>query len=104
MWCTPQGYELPQTITEGFLNWRSLFSKKQSRHVALAEVQVVPEPSRCVQCGICSYSCPIGIDVRAHAWAGEKINDSHCISCGECIARCPRDVLLFEKTNIFPSE
>jgi NAD-dependent dihydropyrimidine dehydrogenase PreA subunit len=62
---------------------------------------VVPDPVRCVQCGICSYHCPIGIDVRRCAWLGEPIKDSHCLTCGECVARCPRGVLRFEKSTMF---
>ncbi|MCE9573943.1 MAG: 4Fe-4S binding protein [Deltaproteobacteria bacterium] len=61
----------------------------------LAEAVVTSDPERCVQCGICSYNCPIGIDVRSHARVGAVIVDQRCISCGECIARCPRDVLWF---------
>ncbi|MBE7436284.1 MAG: 4Fe-4S binding protein [Anaerolineales bacterium] len=57
---------------------------------------VVPDPSRCVQCGICSYNCPIGIDVRAHAWLGRPVKHGECLTCGECVARCPRGVLRFE--------
>jgi ferredoxin-type protein NapH len=48
-----------------------------------------------VQCGICTYNCPIGIDVRSHARVGLPVIDGRCITCGECIARCPRDVLHF---------
>ncbi len=68
-----------------------------------AEGQVVPESSRCVQCGICSYYCPIAIDVRRHAWLDSPVIDSHCLTCGECIARCPRAVLRFEKSIVFRS-
>jgi ferredoxin len=57
--------------------------------------------SLCDQCGICSYNCPIGLDVRGHAWRGQPINDSHCLTCGECVARCPRGVLHFERTSLF---
>lgn len=71
-------------------------SEAAGRHQALANAQVVPEASRCVQCGICSYNCPIAIDVRAHAWRGQAINSSYCLSCGECVKRCPRGVLNFE--------
>jgi len=67
----------------------------------VVEGQVMPDALRCVQCGICSYHCPVGIDVRRHAWLGEPIIDSHCLTCGECIARCPRGVLRFEKSNLF---
>jgi heterodisulfide reductase subunit C len=68
-----------------------------SRHQALSEAQVVPDADRCVQCGICSYNCPIGIDVRAHAWRGKPVNSSYCLTCGECVKRCPRGVLCFER-------
>ncbi len=84
-----------------------LFNKnkeKNTRQEVLAMAYVVPEQSRCVQCGICSYNCPIGIDVRLHAWQGKPIQDSHCLTCGECVNRCPRGVLHFERTNLFKTE
>lgn len=62
---------------------------------------VVPEAARCVQCGICSFHCPIDIDVRRHAWQNRPVKDSHCLTCGECVARCPRGVLRFERTKLF---
>jgi Fe-S-cluster-containing hydrogenase component 2 len=66
-----------------------------------ATAWVVPEPGRCVQCGICSYNCPIGIDVRRHAWLGIPVKDSHCLTCGECVLRCPRGVLFLQRSNLF---
>ena len=72
-----------------------------SRRQALVEANVVSDPARCVQCGICSYNCPIAIDVRWHAWLGVPVSDSHCLTCGECVARCPRGVLHFERTRLF---
>ncbi len=74
--------------------------EETSRYRVLSTGQVVPDPFRCVQCGICSYNCPIGIDVRRFAWQGKSVQDSHCITCGECIARCPRGVLRFGRTDI----
>ena len=65
---------------------------------------VVPEHGRCVQCGICSFSCPIAIDVRRNAWLGRSISDSHCLTCGECVARCPRGVLRFERSDLFAEQ
>jgi NAD-dependent dihydropyrimidine dehydrogenase PreA subunit len=76
-------------------------SKENQRRNALAEGHVVPDPVRCVQCGICSFNCPIGIDIRRHAWLGEPIDDSHCLTCGECVKRCPRGVLRFERMDLF---
>lgn len=56
-------------------------------------LQVSADGSRCVQCGICGYSCPVAIEVREYARRGQNVTDSRCIACGECIARCPRGVL-----------
>ena len=74
-----------------------LFEQETRRRKALATAVVRAEPIRCVQCGICSYNCPMGIDVRAHAWRGLPIQHGQCLSCGECVARCPRGVLRFEQ-------
>jgi heterodisulfide reductase subunit C len=74
----------------------------ESHHLeVLTTGHVIPEPERCIQCGICSFSCPIGIDVRLHAWTGEEIEDPACLTCGECIEHCPRSVLHFERTELF---
>jgi Fe-S oxidoreductase len=75
-----------------------------SRQALLAEAQVVADAVRCVQCGICSYNCPIGIDVRAHACRGRAVQDSRCLTCGECVQRCPRGVLAFEPISLFGLE
>ena len=72
-----------------------------SAHEKLSEAQVVPDASICVQCGMCTYNCPMGIDVRAHAWRGKAIRDSHCLTCSECVNRCPRGVLRFERIPLF---
>jgi ferredoxin len=81
--------------------FKGIFRKETDRRESLVAGHVVPDPTRCVQCSICSYNCPIGIDVRRHAWTGEHVEDRHCLTCGECIRRCPRGVLRFERTNLF---
>ncbi|MCC6260778.1 MAG: 4Fe-4S binding protein [Anaerolineales bacterium] len=78
-----------------------LFRYDAKKHTILAAGQVAPDADRCVQCGICVYNCPVGIDVRAHAWRGEPIIHEYCLTCGECVARCPRGALRFEKTDLF---
>jgi ferredoxin len=83
---------------------KKFLRSEAKRREALIIGQVVPETARCVQCGICSYFCPIAIDVRRHAWQNVPIEDSHCLTCGECVARCPRGVLRFERTNLFYAE
>lgn len=80
------------------------WSSESHRLHALITGRVVPETERCIQCGICSFICPIGIDVRMHAWLGIYVEDPTCLTCGECIERCPRSVLHFEKTELFIEE
>lgn len=79
----------------------SLFQEEIRRQTVLIAGHVVPDAARCVQCGICSFNCPIGIDVRAYAWRGAPILNSRCLTCGECVARCPRGVLRFQRLPIF---
>lgn len=81
--------------------FQHLFDNERARREAMTAGQVVPDPVRCVQCGICSFNCPIGIDVRRHAWLGQPVINSRCLTCGECVARCPRGVLSFEHTDLF---
>jgi NAD-dependent dihydropyrimidine dehydrogenase PreA subunit len=68
----------------------------------LARGIVVAEPGRCVQCGICSFNCPSGIDVRAIAMAGLAVTDRRCVLCGSCVARCPRGTLRFDELGEAP--
>ncbi len=79
----------------------SIFKRDSLRRQVLVQGIVVPDPARCVQCGICSFSCPSGIDIRRHSWRGEPVVDSHCLTCGECVARCPRGALKFKRANVF---
>lgn len=72
-----------------------------SLHEMLSEAHVVPDAEICVQCGMCTYNCPMGIDVRDHAWRGKPIRDGHCLTCSECVNRCPRGVLRFERIPLF---
>lgn len=83
------------------MGFRDLFRSESARREALRAGQVTSDSARCVQCGICSFNCPIGIDVRRHAWTGEAVVNSRCLTCGECVARCPRGVLRFERTDLF---
>jgi heterodisulfide reductase subunit C len=76
--------------------FKSIFKPTHKKHQILAQGFVMTDKKRCVQCGICSYNCPAGIDVRFHAFKGKPVQDSRCLTCGECIKRCPRSVLHFE--------
>ena len=63
------------------------------------------DPSKCMQCGKCSGSCPAYDEMESHPhqFAAmvrngqiEKLMDSNaiykCLSCFACVERCPRNV------------
>jgi ferredoxin len=68
----------------------------REKYATLATAWVLPAAGRCVQCGVCSFNCPMAIDVRGHVWRGEPVHDGRCLTCGECVKRCPRGLLRFE--------
>ena len=84
----------------------SLFSRlfaKESEKEAITIIQlgwVQADSSRCIQCGVCGYNCPVGIDVRTYARQGLPVDDPTCITCGQCIEVCPRGTLSWEKVVI----
>jgi len=45
----------------------------------------------CKACGICSYECPMGIDVP------NMHRDPECILCGKCVTTCPYNVIEFKR-------
>jgi NAD-dependent dihydropyrimidine dehydrogenase PreA subunit len=79
----------------------NIFKSDATRRTSLYSGHVVSDSERCVQCGICSYNCPINIDVRAFVWRDEVVINSECLTCGECVTRCPRGVLKFTQTDLF---
>ncbi|MBI3176988.1 MAG: 4Fe-4S dicluster domain-containing protein [Chloroflexi bacterium] len=57
---------------------------------------VAADAARCVQCGVCGYNCPVGIQVRDYARQGKTVDDPRCVQCGLCIAVCPRGTLRWD--------
>jgi Fe-S-cluster-containing hydrogenase component 2 len=62
----------------------------------LNEGRVAADASRCVQCGVCGYHCPVGIQVRDVARQGKTVDDERCVKCGLCIQKCPRGTLRWD--------
>jgi ferredoxin len=57
------------------------------------DMVVTPDASRCIQCGVCGYNCPVGIPVRDFARQGRIVDDPRCVQCGRCVEVCPRGTL-----------
>ena len=78
-----------------------LLRRDKAKRRAMVSAVVVAERVRCVECGVCTYNCPLGIDVRSHVREGLPVADGYCLTCGECVARCPRGTLRFEVSSVF---
>src|SRR3972149_6362907 len=59
--------------------------------------RVTADATRCVQCGVCGYNCPVGIPVRDFARQGLAVDDPRCVQCGQCVEVCPRGTLRREE-------
>jgi NAD-dependent dihydropyrimidine dehydrogenase PreA subunit len=79
------------------------FAADTAKYRTLAAGWVTPEPRRCVQCGVCSFNCPMSIDVRRYAWLAAPVTDPGCLTCGECVKRCPRGLLRFAPIAASPT-
>jgi heterodisulfide reductase subunit A-like polyferredoxin len=55
---------------------------------------LVADPARCTDCGTCTDSCPMSVDVRALVGSG-RIEHTECAMCGSCVDACPRKVIRF---------
>jgi len=88
-------------MEEVLIVFKELFARDQRKQQVLATAYVIPQARRCVQCGICSFNCPIEVDVRSYAWRGIPLTSSRCLTCGECVARCPRGVLTLQRSDLF---
>jgi len=66
------------------------------------DAHVTPDATRCVQCGVCGYNCPVGIPVRDYARRGRIVDDPRCVQCGQCIAVCPRGTLRWSTARVNP--
>ena len=63
------------------------------------DAHVTPDATRCVQCGVCGYNCPVGIPVRDYARQGRAVDDMRCVQCGKCVEVCPRGTLRWARPN-----
>lgn len=52
------------------------------------------QKNKCISCGKCNKTCPMGIDV-VNEIKKNVINNSECIQCGVCVDNCPKNVLSY---------
>lgn len=57
--------------------------------ISLIHVEV--DKSNCINCNVCSYNCPMGIDVP------NMNRDPECILCGKCTEVCPKKIIYYKR-------
>jgi ferredoxin-type protein NapH len=60
------------------------FNKVSMLHMAV-------KTEGCLHCNVCSYSCPMGIDVP------NMHRDPECILCGKCVTTCPEKLIRYAR-------
>jgi ferredoxin-type protein NapH len=79
-WCQfcPMG-----TIAHLITKWRS-HSKKLNL--------VTFKENACIDCKVCTKSCPVNIDVHRYKEAG-RVDHPDCLKCSVCVSKCPKKAL-----------
>lgn len=60
-------------------------SKKRANHVSF-------QAQTCVDCKLCTKSCPMEIDVHGYK-EEEKVLNGDCLKCNVCVEKCPKKSL-----------
>jgi len=66
------------------------------RVLHIPQIHIEAEKDKCISCGRCNKSCPMGLDVKTMVTEGKCHFSTECIQCGACIDECPKDVLKYK--------
>ncbi|MCI9264525.1 MAG: 4Fe-4S binding protein [Oscillospiraceae bacterium] len=61
---------------------------------------VIQDKVRCVLCGKCAKSCPMGAILLDRENRSLRIDNSQCVRCGSCVKLCPREALELKKLPV----
>ena len=68
------------------------------RLLHVPQLHIEADKRKCVACGKCSKSCPMGLDVKTMVSEGKNDKCTECIQCGACVDACPKNVLKYKMT------
>ena len=61
---------------------------------AWASLRLKADASACSDCKLCTYNCPMSLDVNGMVKSG-KMENSDCILCGTCVDNCSKSVIRY---------
>ena len=61
----------------------------------LAGQKIKTDRTKCIECGQCSKTCPMSIDVMAYAKKKAPVANTLCVGCCHCVDACPTKTLLY---------
>ena len=65
------------------------------RFLHIPQLHIEADRDKCVSCGMCNKSCPMGLSVKEMVAEGKSSKCSECIQCGACVDVCPKKVLKY---------
>ena len=58
--------------------------------------KIKTDNTHCINCGQCTKTCPMAIDIAQAAQKGEAVDNLRCVGCGHCVDVCPTRTLSYE--------
>ena len=71
-----------------------ILGRKLRNTVRWPSLRLAADPAACRECGSCTRTCPMSLDVQAMVKRGD-MEDGECILCGTCVDGCPNSALRF---------
>jgi len=59
----------------------------------LSLLKIEGDKKACTQCGTCSKTCPMNIDIMEYVKNGERVLSTECVFCLTCTTVCPENIL-----------
>jgi heterodisulfide reductase subunit A-like polyferredoxin len=74
-----------------------LIKYKRTELVVHSEFIATTNETLCLECGLCSQSCPF--NARVLKDKGLAFDPEHCYGCGVCIPACPEKAIEMRKRH-----
>jgi ferredoxin-type protein NapH len=71
-----------------------IIGRKIRNLVGWRALKIKADPSKCVDCKLCTRNCPMSLDVNGLVHL-PTMENSECILCGNCVDACNKDVIRY---------